>query len=93
MSSLYATNNNNIKTPVEIKPQTITKLQVAPEKLGELTRLLESPKMAPFTKEHKQRRVIGTCSGCGGMPEFIVTKYYEGLQRIEKYCDTCLGQR
>jgi hypothetical protein len=27
------------------------------------------------------------------MPEFIVTKYYEGLQKIEKYCHKCLEQR
>jgi transcription elongation factor Elf1 len=49
--------------------------------------------MTPFAKEYRQRRVVGTCAGCGGMPEFIVTKYYEGLQRIEKYCDKCLEQK
>jgi hypothetical protein len=89
LSALYPAN----KTPVEIKPSTITKIQVSPEKLEALRRLLESPKMTPFAKEYRQRRVVGTCAGCGGMPEFIVTKYYEGLQKIEKYCDKCLEQR
>jgi len=89
LSALYPAN----KTPVEIKPSTITKIQVSPEKLEALRRSLESPKMTPFAKEYRQRRVVGTCAGCGGMPESIVTKYYEGLQKIEKYCHKCLEQR
>ena len=39
-----------------------------------------------------QRKIVGICTGCGEIPDFIITRYYEGLQKIEKYCATCMEQ-
>ena len=39
-----------------------------------------------------QRKIVGICTGCGEIPDFIITRYYEGLQKIEKYCAKCMEQ-
>jgi hypothetical protein len=34
--------------------------------------------------------MVGTCADFGDIPDYIITKYYEGLQKIERYCAKCL---
>jgi hypothetical protein len=41
-------------------------------------------------KEQKQRRITGVCSLCGDIPDLIVTRYFEGLQKVERYTSPCL---
>ena len=77
---------------MEIKPPTVSKLEVQPEKLQELKRILQSQRIAPYTKIIRQRKILGICTGCGDIPDFIISRYYEGLQKIEKYCATCMEQ-
>jgi hypothetical protein len=88
-SSLYSAN----KTPVETKPPTITKIQVARDDLERLQRFIESNRTGPEAKYNMERKFVGLCASWGGSPEFILTKYYNGLKLIEKYCDKCLEQR
>ena len=45
------------KTPVEIKPQTITKIQVAKVDLEGLKRFIESNLTGPETKYNTQRKI------------------------------------
>ena len=89
LSALDPTN----KIPVEIKSSTITKIQVAKDNLERLKRFIESRCTSPEAKYNMQRKIVGLCSSCGGIPEFILTKYYDGLHRTEKYCNTCLEQK
>ena len=87
-SSLYPAN----KLPVEVKPPTITKIQISTEDLEKLKRTLQSNRAVSFTKVSMQRKIVDICTGCGEIPDFIITRYYEGLQKIEKYCATCMEQ-
>lgn len=81
------------KTPVqEIKEPTISKIEISSEDVEKSKRILQSNRIASFTKVTMQRRFIGICTGCGEIPDFIITRYYEGLQKIEKYCATCMEQ-
>jgi hypothetical protein len=83
--------NPSQKPLVEIKLPTIAKIELSQEDLAELKRCLESKRMGPFGREVKQRKIIGMC-GCGGVPDYIMTRYYEGAKVIEKYCSKCLEQ-
>jgi hypothetical protein len=52
--------------------------------------LLYSPwQFQPMAKVVRQRKIIGIY-GCGGIPEFIITRHYEGLQTIERLCSKCI---
>ena len=43
-----------------------------------------------MAKQTRQRK-IAYC-GCGDIPEFILTKYYDGVNKIERLCIKCLDQ-
>lgn len=34
--------------------------------------------------------MVGLCFDCGDIPDYIVTRYYEGATAIERYCAKCL---
>jgi hypothetical protein len=87
-SSLYPANQKL----VEIKEPTISRIEVSTEDLDKLKRFLQSDRACPWTKDTKQRHIVGICSDCGDIPDFIVTRYYEGLQKIEKYCSKCMNK-
>ena len=80
------------KPLAEIKEPTITKIQISTEDLEKLKRTLQSNRAVSFTKVSMQRKIVDICTGCGEIPDFIITRYYEGLQKIEKYCATCMEQ-
>jgi hypothetical protein len=77
---------------VEIKPPTISKIEISQADLDRLKRILQSNRAASFTKVSMQRKIVGICTGCLEIPDFIITRYYEGLQKIEKYCAKCIDQ-
>jgi hypothetical protein len=54
--------------------------------------MLQSDNIAPYIKIQTQRRLTGTCCNCGYIPDFIITRYYEGLQKIERYCAKCIDK-
>ena len=74
----------------EIKPLTITKINLSEADQAELKRVLTSNRIASYSKEMRQRTIVGICADCGSIPDFIVTRYYEGIQKIERYCKECL---
>jgi hypothetical protein len=86
--SLYAANQK----PVEIKPATITKIEVSTENLDKLKRILQSKRVAEFSKVNIQRKIVGDCSICSEIPDYFVTRYYKGVTRIERYCSKCLDK-
>jgi hypothetical protein len=71
---------------MEIKEPTISKIEISIEQLEKLKRFLNSDKMTPMTKEKKQRELTGICFHCGDIPDYIITKHYEGVTLIERYC-------
>ena len=77
----------------ELRTCTIAKIELSTEDLAQLKKVLNSPKMCSWSKEVRQRRLIGSCDCCGIIPEFIVTRYYDGVKRLERYCERCLQQR
>jgi hypothetical protein len=79
------------KPLAEIKQPTIAKIELSQEDLAELQRVLQSKRIGPSGKEVKQRKIVGMC-GCGQVPDYIMTRYYEGARVIEKYCTKCLEQ-
>ena len=89
-SSLYPANQKPVEQ--EIKEPTISKIEISPEDLEKLKRLLQSDRACPWTKETKQRHIVGICSDCGDIPDYIITRYYEGIKKIERYCAKCLEQ-
>ena len=76
----------------EIKPPTISKIQISEADLEKLRKILQSNNIAPYIKIQSERRLTGVCILCGDIPDYIITRYYEGLQKIEKYCAKCLQQ-
>ncbi len=87
MRNLYAPANKI--PPVEIKEPTISKIEISQIHLEKLKRILQSDNIAPSIKELRKRRIIDTCTSCGDIPDFIITRYYEGLHKIERYCAKC----
>jgi hypothetical protein len=85
---LYSANQK----PVEIKPATITRIEVSTENLDKLKRMLQSKPFTEFNKVNIQRKIVGDCSICSEIPDYIVTRYYEGVTRIERYCSKCLDK-
>jgi hypothetical protein len=75
----------------EIKQPTIAKIELSQEDLAELQRVLQSKRMCPWSKDARQRKIVGMC-GCGQVPDYIMTKYYEGAKVIEKYCVKCMDK-
>ena len=52
----------------------IIKLDISPEVLDKLRKFLECKSNSPNAKYLLQGRLVGRCSGCGSIPEFIMTK-------------------
>jgi hypothetical protein len=76
------------KSLPETKRPTIAKIELSTQDLEKLKRGFESKRMGPWSKETKQRKIVGICS-CGAIPEYIVTRYYQGVKKIEKFCPLC----
>ena len=76
----------------EIKEPTISKIELSTEDLDKLTRVLQSQKMSPWSKNLKQKKIVGICDDCGQVPDYIITRFYEGLSKILRYCTKCLEQ-
>ena len=76
---------------MEIKPPTITKIEISQAVLDILKRTLQSKRIPSLSKEIIQRKIVGIC-GCGEIPDYIVTRYYDGVSKIERYCAKCLQQ-
>ena len=87
----YIIHPANQKPLVEIKESTISKIELSQSDIDKLKKVLQSPRMGPKAKDVHQRKIVGMCT-CGDIPDFIVTRYYEGMQKIEKYCAKCLQQ-
>jgi len=86
--SLYSSNE-----PIEqeIREPTMKKIDnVSPADWDKLKKMLESNKFSPFTKVKMQRSIIGVCTICYGIPDYVITRYYEGLRIIEKYYSKCI---
>ena len=84
MSSVPSPYIHPSKIPLlEIKGPTITKIELSEVDLDKLQKVLNSQKMSPSSKDPHQRKIIGMC-GCGGIPDYILTKYYDGVKLIEK---------
>ena len=77
------------KPLVEIKEPTISKIELSQSDLDKLKKVLQSPKMGPMAKDLHQRKIVGIC-GCGNIPEFILTRYYDGVKKIERLCTKCI---
>ena len=52
----------------------IIKLDISPEVLDKLRKFLECKSNSPNAKYLLQGRLVGRCSRCGDIPEFIMTK-------------------
>jgi hypothetical protein len=78
---------------MEIKEPTISKIEIPQADLDKLQRFLNSDKASPMGKEKKQRQITGICFRCGDIPDYILTKYYESVTLIEKYCSKCLDKK
>ena len=74
----------------EIKEPTISKIELTTEDLDKLKKILQSKQLCPWSRETRQRKIIGICGG-GGIPEYILTKYFDGVKLIERYCAKCLA--
>ena len=88
---LYLTRQGSQLPLQQIKETTIAKIELTTEQLTELKRALQSKIMGPWTKETKQRKLIGICQR-GALPDYIVTRYYQDAKVIEKYCTDCLSK-
>ena len=77
---------------VEIRERTISKIELTEQELAKLSKIINSNKCSDYRKEVRQRTIIGTCVKCSCTPSFKVTFHYEGLSKIERYCDKCLEQ-
>ena len=76
----------------EVKPMTISKIELSTKDLDKLQSILNSRKLSPSGRDLNQRKIVGICFDCGGVPDYIITYFYEGLTKIEKYCTKCLEQ-
>lgn len=74
----------------EIKEPTISKIELSEKDTAKLKHVTESRKMGDWSKEIQIRRLVGLCFTCSSVPEWILTKYYDGVQLNERYCDKCL---
>ena len=80
------------KTPLQqIKEPTISKIELSSKDMDKLQICLQSNKMSPMSKDMRQRKIVGICQ-CGGTPEYIISYHYEGLTKIERYCESCLSK-
>jgi hypothetical protein len=53
----------------EIKLPSISKIDLSEVNLSELKRVLNSNRIASYSKEIRQRQIIGICSDCGSIPD------------------------
>ena len=77
----------------EIKESTITKIEPSEANPDKLQKLLQSNRSGPSSKDLHQRQIIGSCIHCGQIPEYILTKYYDGVKLIEKLLWSMFGER
>jgi hypothetical protein len=77
------------KPLVQLKEPTISKIELSQSDLDKLKKVLRSPKMGPMAKDLHQRKIVGIC-GRGDIPEFILTRYYDSVQKIETLCTKCI---
>ena len=76
----------------KIKEPKVGKIEISIEDLAELKKIQSSKRYTPSGKDAKQRKMVGLCFDCGDIPDYIVTRYYEGATAIERYCAKCLQQ-
>ena len=58
--------------------------------MEQLKKDLGSNKFSPSAKQNKIGRLLGFCSVCGSIPEFFMIYSCDGVQKLERYCSSCL---
>ena len=77
---------------VQIKEPTISKIELTEKELAKLTHILQSDKMSDYRKELRSRTDYRNVREVFRYPEFIITKYYDTVKLLERYCEKCLEQ-
>jgi hypothetical protein len=58
--------------------------------LEQLKKDLASNKLSPSARRNKIGRTTGFCSVCGGLPTHFMIYDCSGVQKLERYCSSCL---
>jgi len=81
---------------LRIRPDngTIRELNIPKEKLEVLQKVVSSPKTSEEIKKImiKKFAQVSPCCVCGGIPSLEVVYQFEGIKRVERYCQSCANR-
>ena len=73
-------------------PARIERINPPADQLEKLKKELASNKLSPSAKLNKINRLTGFCSVCRDIPTYFMIYDCGNVQKIERYCSSCLEQ-